>query len=48
MGKPEGKIPHGRQRPRWEDRIRMDLGENGCGYVDWVQLAQIGTNSGLL
>jgi hypothetical protein len=40
MGKPEGKIPLGRQRPRWEDGIRMDLGENGCGDVDWVQLAQ--------
>jgi hypothetical protein len=31
MGKPEGKRPLGRLRRRWEDGIRMDLRENGCG-----------------
>jgi hypothetical protein len=25
VGKPEGKIPLGRPRSRWEDEIRMDL-----------------------
>jgi hypothetical protein len=25
VGKPEGKIPPGRPRRRWEDNIRLDL-----------------------
>ena len=25
VGKPEGKRPRGRPRPRWEDDIKMDL-----------------------
>jgi hypothetical protein len=29
-----------RPRRRWEDNIRMDLQEVGCGDVDWVGLAQ--------
>jgi len=24
----------------WVDNIRMDLQELGCGYVDWIGLAQ--------
>jgi hypothetical protein len=40
MGKPEGKRPLERPRHRWEDGIRMDLGEIGWGSVDWLQLAQ--------
>jgi hypothetical protein len=40
VGKPEGKIPLGRPRLRWEDNIRMDLQEVGCGCVDWIGLAQ--------
>ena len=40
VGKPEGKIPLGRPRCRWVDNIRMDLQEVGCGYVDWIGLAQ--------
>jgi hypothetical protein len=39
MGKPEGKIPLGRPRRRW-DGTRMDLGKIGFGGVEWVQLAQ--------
>jgi hypothetical protein len=40
VGKPEGKRPLGRHRSRWEDNIRMDLQEVGCGGVDWIGLAQ--------
>jgi len=40
VGKPEGKRPLGRPRHRWVDNIRMDLQEVGCGYVDWIRLAQ--------
>ena len=31
MGKPKGKRPLGRPRRRWEDSIKMDLEEVGCG-----------------
>jgi hypothetical protein len=34
VGKPEGKRPLGRLRRRWEDNIRMDLGEIGWGGMD--------------
>ena len=27
-------------RRRWEDNIKMDLQEVGCGAVDWMELAQ--------
>jgi len=36
MGKPEGKRPRGRPRRRWEDNIKMDLQEVGCGVMDWI------------
>jgi hypothetical protein len=36
VGKPEGKRPLVRPRHRWEDGIRMDLGEIGLGGVDWI------------
>ena len=39
VGKPEGRRPLGRPRRRWVD-IRMDLQEVGCGYMDWIGLAQ--------
>jgi len=39
-GKPLGKRPLGRPRRRWEDNIKMDLQEVGCGGVDWIELAQ--------
>ena len=38
--KPEGKRPLGRPRRRGVDNIRMDLQEVGCGYMDWIGLAQ--------
>jgi len=40
VGKPDVKRPLGRPRRRWMDNIRMDLQEVGCGYVDWIGLAQ--------
>ena len=40
VGKPEGKRPLGRPRRRWVYNIRIDLQEVGCGYVDWIGLAQ--------
>jgi hypothetical protein len=40
VAKPEGKRPLGRPRCRWENRIRIDLGEIGWGGVDWIRLAQ--------
>jgi len=39
MGKPEGKRPLGKPRYRWEDNIKMDLQEVGCGGMDWIDLA---------
>ena len=46
MWKPEGKRPLGRPRHRWEDSIKMDLQEVGCGGMDWIYVAQDGTVSG--
>jgi len=40
VGKPEGRRPLGRPRHRWVDNIGMDLQEVGCGYMDWIELAQ--------
>jgi hypothetical protein len=40
VGKPEGKRPLGRPRRRWVDNIRNDFQEVGCGYMDWIELAQ--------
>jgi hypothetical protein len=40
VGKPEGNRPLRIPRLRWEDNIRMDLKEVGCGDIDWIGLAQ--------
>ena len=40
VGKPEGKRPLGRPRRRWVDDIGTNLLEVGCGYMDWIGLAQ--------
>jgi hypothetical protein len=40
VGKPEGKRPLGRPRRRWEDNIKTDHQEVGCGVMDWIELAQ--------
>jgi hypothetical protein len=34
VGRPEGRRPQGRPRRRWEDNIKMDLGEIEFGAVD--------------
>jgi hypothetical protein len=38
--KSEGKRPLGRPTRRWEDGIKMELQEVGCGVMDWIELAQ--------
>ena len=40
VGKPEGKRPLRRLWRRWVDNIGMDFQEVGCGYMDWIGLAQ--------
>ena len=40
MGKPKGKKPLWRPRRRWENNIKMNLQEVGCGGVDWIELVQ--------
>ena len=40
MGKPEGRRPLGKPRLRRVNNIKTDLQEVGCGYMDWIGLAQ--------
>jgi len=40
VGKPLETRPLGRTRRRWEDNIKMDLQEVGCGGIEWIELAQ--------
>ena len=37
---PEGKTPLGRPRRRWEDDIKMDRQEMGCGGMEWNDVVQ--------
>ena len=46
VGKPEGKRPLGRPRRRWEDNIKMDLQEVGCGVWTGSSWLWIGTGGG--
>ena len=48
VGKPEGKIPLERPRPRWENNIKMDRQEVGWGGRDRIDLAQERTGGGHL
>jgi hypothetical protein len=48
VGKPEEKRPLGRPRRRWEDGIKMDLGEIGWGVWSGFIWLRIGTVGGLL
>jgi hypothetical protein len=36
VGKPEGKMPLGRPRRKWEDNVKMNLQEIGVGCGDWM------------
>jgi hypothetical protein len=36
VGKPEGRRPLGRPMRRWEEYIKMDLQEMGCGGMEWI------------
>ena len=40
VGKPRGKRPLGRPGHGWENNIKMDLQEVGCGSMDWMEVAQ--------
>jgi hypothetical protein len=40
VGIAEGKRALRRRRRRWVNNIRMYLQEVGCGFMDWVGLAQ--------
>ena len=40
MGKPEGRRPLERSRRKWEDNIKIDLQEVGCGGMDWIDMGQ--------
>jgi hypothetical protein len=40
IGKAEEKRPIGTSRRRWEDYIKKDLQEVGCGVMDWIDLVQ--------
>jgi len=40
MGRPEGNRTLGRSRRGWEDNIKVDFQEVGCGRMEWMELAQ--------
>jgi len=37
--KPEGRRILGRPKRKWEDNIKLDLQEVGCGGMDRIELA---------
>ena len=39
-GEPERNRPLVRPSHRWEDNIKIDLQEVGCGGMDWIEVAQ--------
>jgi hypothetical protein len=39
-GRPDWKRPLVRPRSKWEDNIKMDLGEIGIDGANWIRLAQ--------
>ena len=48
VGKFEGKRPLRSPRLRWENNIKMDLQEVGCGGMDWIDLGQVRDRWGAL
>ena len=47
VGKPEGRRPLGRERSRWEDNIKMDLGKWEGAWTGSIWL-RIETSGGFL
>jgi len=39
VGKLVGKRPLVRPRRRWEDNIKIDIEEVGCGSMNWIELS---------
>jgi hypothetical protein len=39
VGKPEGKRPLGRPGCSWNNNMKTDVQEVGCGDTDWIELA---------
>jgi len=39
VGNPEGKRPLGRLKHRWDNNIKIDIQEVGCGGMDWIDTA---------
>ena len=48
VGKPERKRPLGRPRRRWDENIKTDLQEVGCGVWTGAIWLRIGTGGGQL
>ena len=48
VGKCEGKRTFGNPMCRWKDNIKMDLHQLGSGFMDWIDLARIGSCDGHL
>jgi len=40
VGRPEGKIPLGRRRSRWEDNVKIGRREIPKEGVNWIDMAQ--------
>jgi hypothetical protein len=40
VGEPERNKSLGIHRRRWENSIKMDFTEIGCGDMDWINLVQ--------
>jgi hypothetical protein len=44
VGKPEGKRPLGRHSRRWEDNVKIDFQEVGCGVwigFSWLRIETV-------
>jgi hypothetical protein len=48
MRKPDGKRPHGRPRPRWDDSVKVYLEEKGCEVADGLICLRLRTSGRLL
>jgi len=38
--RPEGKRPLGKSKHMWENTVKIDLQEVGCGGMDWTDLVK--------